>query len=202
MADFNASDKDFDYLRGFTVDFNLANGFSSKKATSKRFLSKVKGMFYDEKAADEYIAKYGDKLVYEFHEMGVPETSGDLAYGISIVYPGKVGDEYHMTKGHFHCILETGEVYYCLGGHGYMMLESPEGDWSCQELLPGKLVYCPKRYAHRSINVSPSEPLRTFFVFRADAGHDYGTIEEKGYRNLLVDRNGEPTVIANPKWEG
>ena len=59
----------------------------------------------------------------------------------------------------------------------------------------------PERYAHRSINVSDTEPLRTFFVFRADAGHDYGTIETKGYRKLLVEKNGEPTIIDNPKWK-
>ena len=200
MADFNTDNKLFDYEKGFTIDFNLLNGMSSLKDTSKRFLSGVKETFYDAAAAQADIEKNGDKLVYEFHEMEVPDHAGDLAYGISIVYPGKVGDEYYMTKGHFHTILDTGEVYYCLSGHGYMMLENPEGDWSCLELLPGKMVYCPKRCAHRSINVSPSEPLRTFFTFRADAGHNYGTIEEKGYRNLLVDDNGSPKVIANPKW--
>lgn len=202
MADFNTyGHTDFDYERGFTIDFNLLNGMSSKAATSKRYLSKIKGMFADEEAAEKLIEREGDRLVYEFHEMGVPEHPGDLAYGISIVYPGKVGNEYHMTKGHFHTILDTGEVYYCLSGHGYMMLESPEGDWSCLELLPGKMVYCPKRYAHRSINVSPNEPLRTFFVFRGDAGHNYGTIEEKGYRNLLVEKDGEPIVVPNPNWK-
>lgn len=201
MADFNTENHlTFDYERGFTVDFNLLNGLSSKAATSKRYLSRVRDMFADRDAAQKQLTQAGDKLIYEFHEMGVPEHPGDLAYGISIVYPGKVGSEYHMTKGHFHTILDTGEVYYCLAGHGYMMLESPEGDWSCLELLPGKMVYCPKRYAHRSINVSPCEPLRTFFVFRGDAGHDYGTIEEKGYRNLLVEKDGEPAVIPNPNW--
>ncbi len=191
-----------DWDKGYTIDFNMLNGFSSMANTSKRMLSKVKGMFYDVAAADADIAKNGDKLVYEFHELGAPEHAGDLAYGMSIVYPGKVGNEYHMTKGHFHTILDTAEVYYCVGGHGYMMLENPEGDWSCQELIPGKAIYCPKRYAHRSINISPIEPLRTFFVFRGDAGHDYGTIESKGYRNLLVeDENGEPTIIANPNWK-
>ena len=200
MADFNASNKLFDYEKGFTIDFNLLNGMSSLKDTSKRFLSNVKETFYDVAAAEADIAKNGDRLVYEFHEMDVPGNAGDLAYGISIVYPGKVGDEYYMTKGHFHSVLDTGEVYYCLSGHGYMMLESPEGDWRCLELLPGSMVYCPRRYAHRSINVSPSEPLRTFFVFRGDAGHDYGTIEEKGYRNLLVEENGAPKIISNPKW--
>lgn len=201
MSDFNASGIKLDFEKGFTIDFNLSNGLSQERETSKRLLSKVKGMFLEEHVAEEYIAKNGDQLVYEFHELPAPELAGDLAFGMSIVYPGKVGNEYYMTKGHFHTILETGEVYYCLSGHGYMMLENPEGDWSCQELIPGKAVYCPKRYAHRSINVSPNETLRTFFVFRADAGHDYGTIEEKGYRHLLVEKDGAPAIIDNPNWK-
>ena len=143
----------------------------------------------------------GDPMVYEFHGLPVPEHDGDLAFGCSILNPGKVGDEYYFTKGHFHTILETGEVYYCLKGHGYMLLENPEGDWSAQELTAGKAVYVPKRYAHRSINVSPDEQLVTFFVFRADAGHDYGTIETKGYRKLLVEKDGVPTIIDNPNWK-
>ena len=40
-------------------------------------------------------------MVYEFYEMGAPETDGHLAFGSSITYPGKVGNEYFMTKGHF-----------------------------------------------------------------------------------------------------
>ena len=56
-------------------------------------------------------------------------------------------------------------------------------------------------YAHRSINVSPDEQLITFFVYRADAGHDYGTIETKGYRKLLVERDGQPAIIDNPNWK-
>jgi glucose-6-phosphate isomerase len=159
----------------------------------------MKGMFADDAAYAEML-KQGDPVVYEFHEMGVPEQGGDLAFGCSITYPGKIGHEYYMTKGHFHTILDTAEIYYCMGGHGYMLLENPEGDWSAQELTPGKVVYVPKRYAHRSINVSATEPLFTFFVFRADAGHDYGTIETKGYRKLLVERDGKPVAIDNPKW--
>ena len=82
-----------------------------------------------------------------------------------------------------------------------MLLENPEGDWSALEILPGKAVYVPQRYAHRTINVDPYEPMRSFFVYGADSGHDYGTIETKGYRKLLVDNGrGEPCIIDNPKW--
>lgn len=200
MASFNASDIPIDFQKGFTLDFDLLSGLSQGKETSKRLLSKMRGMYADE-AAFEKIMESGDPLVYEFHEINAPETPGDLAFGCSITYPGKVGNEYYMTKGHFHTILDTAEVYYCLSGHGYMLLENPEGDWSAQELTAGKAVYVPKRYAHRSINVDPGQPLVTFFVFRGDAGHNYGAIETKGYRKLLVDINGTPTVIDNPKWK-
>ena len=200
MASFNISDNPFDFDRGFTIDFDPNTGLSMKLDTGKRMLSQMKGMFADEKAFEESVAA-GDRLIYEFHTMPAPVDAGDLAFGCSILYPGKVGDEYYFTKGHFHEPLDTCEVYYCLRGHGYMLCENPEGDWDCFEMLPGQAVYVPKRYAHRSINVSPNETLVTYYVFRADAGHDYGTIETKGYRKLLVDRDGVPTIVDNPNWK-
>lgn len=200
MADFNASSKMFDWVKGFTMDFDSKTGMSSMMETSKRYLSAMKGMFADDQAYEEKL-KQGDELVYEFHEIGAPEVPGDLAFGCSITYPGKVGNEYFMTKGHFHTILETAEVYYCFSGHGYMLLENPEGEWSALELTPGKAVYVPRRCAHRSINVDPAEKLVTFYVFPADAGHDYGSIETKGYRKLLVEQDGQPQIIDNPKWK-
>ncbi len=200
MSSFNASNLPFDFEKGFLVDFDKITGMSDKKDTTKRSLSSMKDMYADVAAADK-ILEESDPLIYEFHEMNVPEHPGDLAFGCSIVYPGKVGNEYYMTKGHFHTILDTSEVYYCLQGHGYMLLESPEGDWSAQELTPGQAVYVPKRYAHRSVNVHPDEKLITFFVFRGDAGHDYGTIESKGYRKLIVEKDGAPAIADNPKWK-
>jgi glucose-6-phosphate isomerase len=113
---------------------------------------------------------------------------------------GMFADEYFMTEGHFYMVLEAAEVYYCLSGHGYMMVENPKGDWEARELTPGMSLYVPGRYAHRSINVSSTEALVTFFAFPGHAGHDYGTIETKGFRKLMVEHDGKPTIIDNPKW--
>lgn len=200
MASFHASDKPLDFDRGCVIDFDLKTGLSKAVETNKRYLSQMKGMFSDE-AAFSRLLEQGDPVVYEFHSLPVQEDPGDFSFGCSILNPGKVGDEYYFTKGHFHTVLMTGEVYYCLSGHGYMLLENTEGDWSAQELTAGSAVYVPKGYAHRSINVSPDEKLVTFFVYRADAGHNYGTIESKGYRKLLVDREGKPTIMDNPNWK-
>ena len=201
MASFNASKEPLDFLRGCVVDFDLNTGLSETVEADNRYLSQMTGMFADEAALQEKIAKEGDNIIYSFHSLDLPNDPGDFAFGCSILNPGKIGDEYYFTKGHFHNVLATGEVYYCLKGHGYMLLENPEGDWSAQEMKAGQAVYVPKRYAHRSINVSSDDHLITFFVYRADAGHDYGTIESKGYRKLLVDRDGVPTIIDNPKWK-
>jgi len=191
----------YDYTKSFTVDFSLLNGLSKTAESSKRHLSNVANMFYDQNAAAE-ILKEGDPLVYEFYELGVPEDAGDIAFGASITYPGKVGNEFFMTKGHFHTILETAEVYYCLSGEGGMIFENPEGDVTFEEFKPGIAVYVPQRYAHRTVNTG-SETLVTFFAFRGDAGHDYGTIETKGYRKLVVSKEGGGyEFIDNPKWSG
>ena len=192
--------ENYNWDRGFLMDFSMLDGMSKCAVSTKRKLSQMKDMYADADTAEKAIAD-GDPLVYEFYELGAPEHPGDLAFGTSITYSGKVGSEYYMTKGHFHTILDTAEVYYTLSGQGYMLTESPEGDVVLHALEPGKAVYVPKRYAHRSINTGTA-PLVTFFVFRGDAGHDYGTIETKGYRKLVVEgADGKPEMIDNPKWK-
>jgi glucose-6-phosphate isomerase len=188
-----------DWSGGFVIDFSLLNGISKSAPATKRRLSQMADMYADTGAARNMLAG-GDPLVYEFYELGVPEASGEIAFGTSITYPGKVGNEYFMTKGHFHTVLETAEVYYTLSGTGFMLTENPEGDVVLHALEPGKAVYVPKRYAHRSINAGTT-PLVSFFAFRGDAGHNYGTIETKGYRKLVVEgSDGRPCMIDNPKW--
>lgn len=166
-----------------------------------RKLSSMKGQYLDQRAYDEML-KEQDKILYEVYEIKRPERAGELLWGLSIVHPGRVGDEYFMTKGHFHAVLETAEVYHCLQGEGVMVMETPEGEWAVEPLQPGRVLYVPPRWAHRSVNTGSSQDLVTLFVYPADAGHDYGTIEQQGMRKLVVAQNGEPTVIDNPRWRG
>ena len=181
------------------IRFNLEDGLSPELKSTKRMLSAMEGMYLNNERLKEMIQEE-DILVYEFYELGIPENPGELAYGTTLVYPGKVGREYFMTKGHFHSKIDTAEVYYCIRGHGYLLMENPEGEVELQEMTSGTSVYVPPKYAHRSINISNSEPFIMFFTFRADAGHDYKTIETKGFRKLLIEKDGKPELIDNPKW--
>ena len=182
----------------FTVDVSEAK-LDKYDHHITRSLSEMSGQYADRQAYDSALARE-DVLLYEVYETSRPENSGELLNGISVLHPGKVGDEYFMTKGHFHAVLETAEVYYCLKGEGLMVMETPEGDWAVEALRPGKVLYVPPRWAHRSVNTGADEDLVTFFVYPGHAGHDYGTIEVQGFRKLVVEENGRPKIVDNPRW--
>ena len=165
----------------------------------QRKLSNMQGQYLDQQAFKSMLDA-DDCLLYEVYELKRPEVEGEILHGISIVHPGKVGEEYYMTKGHFHTVLETAEVYYTLQGRGYMVMETPEGDWAVEELAAGRVLYVPPRWAHRSVNISEDEDLVMFFAYPGNAGHDYGTIETQGFRKLVVDKGVGPEIVDNPRW--
>ena len=185
--------------RPFTFSISLPDkSLSEYDNHIVRRLSAMEGQYLDEQAFQAMLSH--DPVLYEVYEIKRPELAGELMNGITIVHPGNVGEEYFMTKGHFHTVLDTAEVYYCLKGNGAMMMETPEGEWSVEELYPGCVLYVPPRWAHRSVNTSPDEDLVMFFIYPANAGHDYGTIEQQGFRKLILDRDGGVQIVDNPRW--
>jgi len=165
----------------------------------ERKLSNMAGQYQDQEALDVMLSEE-DSVLYEVYEIKRPEIVGEILHGISIIHPGKVGQEFYMTKGHFHTILETAEIYHTLKGEGYMVMETPEGNWAVEKLTAGSVLYVPPRWAHRSVNIRPGEDLVMFFAYPANAGHDYGTIETKGYRKLILDVDGKAEISDNPRW--
>jgi glucose-6-phosphate isomerase, archaeal len=183
----------------FTFSIALPEGIPTEYDNHiVRRLSSMRGQYADLRAYDSQLA-LEDVLLYEVYEIRRPESSGELLNGISIVHPGSVGDEYFMTKGHFHAVLETAEIYYCLAGEGYMVMETPEGESSVAELRPGKVLYVPPRWAHRSVNTGAAD-LITFFIYPGHAGHNYASIEKQGFRKLVVAREDGPAIVDNPRW--
>lgn len=188
-------------IKPFTYKVDTKKGQISNPDTHIiRKLSSMKGQYMDESEYEKML-KQDDNVLYEVYEKLPSESEGELIQGMSILHPGKVGAEYFMTKGHFHSILNTAEFYYCVNGHGYMMMENPEGELATEELMPNTVLYVPGRWAHRSINTGKNEDLITIFAYPANAGHDYATIETKGFRKLLIEEEGSPKIIDNPKWK-
>jgi glucose-6-phosphate isomerase len=184
----------------FTLDISLPGGIPTHyDHHTERRLSAMAGYYADQDSYARMLAER-DLILYEVYEVLRPEVNGELLHGTSVLHPGKVGDEYFMTKGHFHAVLDTAEVYYCLQGEGMMVMETPEGEWAVEPLRPGKVLYVPPCWAHRSVNTGSQKDLVTLYIYPAHAGHDYGTIETRGFHKLVVERDGKPQVIDNPRW--
>jgi glucose-6-phosphate isomerase len=184
----------------YTFDISIADQVLSHYNTHiVRKLSDMRGQFVDPQAYERMLSE-ADLTLYEVYELQRPEQAGEMWHGLSIVHPGRVGDEYFMTKGHFHTILDTAEVYYTLKGQGVMVMETPEGEWAVESLHPNRVLYVPPCWAHRSVNTGSEEDLVMFFVYPGNAGHDYGSIEKQGFRKLVVQRDGGPEIADNPRW--
>lgn len=188
-------------IKPFSFKIDALNGKISDPDTHIiRKLSSMKGQYLDTESFNKMLST-DDCVLYEVYERLVPETRGELLQGTSIVHPGKVGNEYFMTKGHFHEIKDTAEFYYCIKGNGYMMMENLKGEWAAEKLEANTAVYVPGGWAHRSINTDSYSELITIFTYPANAGHDYATIEIKGFRKLIVEIDGKPVIIDNPRWK-
>ena len=175
----------------------VLGAFSSK---SERTLSDLAGQFLDAAAYERALAE-GDRLVYVVYQSTGSGQAGDLDYGLTVLWPGKIGNEYWMTKGHYHHVLETSEVYYCLQGTGYMVMEDISGHWAVEKLASARGLYVAPGWAHRMVNVG-NVPLAALYVCPSHAGHDYHTIETRGFRKLIVEQGGAPAIIDNPRWQG
>ncbi len=188
------------YMPPFTTMINLSNGVIPNAAVvQKRYLHDLEGMFADSMAEDALMIK--NPLIYEVYEATQnPTEEGQLRYSTTTIYPGKVGDEYFFTKGHYHAIGNRAELYMGLAGEGYLLLMSPDGEINVQHMTPGAMSYIPPFWAHRTINIGKGNFV-FFACYPADAGYDYASIADKGFAQIVVERDGKPTLVDNPKWE-
>jgi glucose-6-phosphate isomerase len=187
-------------MQPFKSELDFQSGvFSPQRTLIQRHLSQMKTMYADQKAVEAILAEEGDRLIYEVYGTELPEKEGHILHCTTIIYPGRIGDEFHMTKGHYHAQRDQGEVYLGMSGQGYLVMQTEEGDVSTLEMVPGTAAYVPPYWAHRTVNTG-NEPFVFFAAWAGEAGHDYGTIERDGFRKLIVQENGQIKPIDNPKY--
>jgi len=181
-------------LQPFTTLMDLELGsLVPHRQTLERRLSDMPGYYLDGAGED------GDPLVYRVHMIPVAETNAEIQCSTTVLEPGTVGDEYYMTKGHFHQIRDRSEIYIGLAGEGRLVMATEDGRHAVEPIHPGTVSYVPGGWAHRSVNVG-GDRLVFFAAYVGDAGHDYGTIAERGLPVMVVAGPDGPDVIANPRY--
>jgi glucose-6-phosphate isomerase len=174
--------------------FNPLAGTIVGLPSTVRRLSDLQDSFADLRAYHQALAEE-DRVVYVVSAAEYPSTEGQLNYAIGLIMPGKIGCEYHLTKGHYHAWRSASEIYIGLVGEGGLLLEN-EADQETQflPLLPNTAVAVPGFTAHRTVNVGPG-PLAYLGIYPAQAGHDYDSIAQKNFHHVIVESEGKPVLM-------
>ena len=180
-------------LAPFTTLLDLDLGtLDPQREVVERRLDDLRGIFLEEPAG-------GDALVYRVYGIPAPATGANLLCSTTVLEPGTVGREYHMTKGHFHRVRDRAEVYLGLAGEGRLVMATEDGRHAVEPIRRGTVSYVPGGWAHRSVNVG-DEPLVFFAAYVGDAGHDYETVERTGFPVRVVAGEHGPEVVPNPGY--
>jgi glucose-6-phosphate isomerase, archaeal len=155
-----------------------------------RRLSEMAGAFEDEAAVNRILGRGDDPIIYAGYDGDVPHEPGQLVFRITVISPGTVGSEYFMTKGHHH-VRDSAELYLGVSGEGIMLMETRDGDFATELLLPSALVYVPPGWAHRTVNTG-TVPLVFLAAYYGDAGHDYRSVERSGFSRRVHRGPGGP----------
>jgi len=162
--------------------------------TSSKTLGAMRPAYRDRAAAEALDAA---TVVYrvEYWQPVEQGTPGGLFIGTTVIEPGKVGDEYFMTQGHFHEKRDRAEFYLTLSGEGGLVLMDEGGATRWEPMRAGSVHYIPGGVAHRVANTGTA-PLAFLGCWGSDAGHDYETIRRDGFTARLCDVGGRPQLVT------
>lgn len=179
------------------IDWNTGRLFGSQVQHSEKKLKELAHIFHDQTA---FSALPGDDVIYRVDSFKpvTAGTEGGLFWGTTFLQPGKVGDEYFMTAGHFHHVRNRAEYYAVIEGEGALLLMDESGKTHAEAMQKGSINYIPGYMAHRAVNTG-NVPLVFVASWPSDAGYDYETIAHDGFGALMVERDGKPTLIERSR---
>jgi len=165
-------------------------------------LSDMDHYFVDEPARSE-AEEAENRTVYEMH-LTEPDDSRPnvaLAYSSTIVYPGQIGGEYFMTRGHAHDDPAATEVYLTIRGEGMMFLQTTDYQVQALALGKGTVLYVPGTAMHRIVNTG-NEPLIAFAVYPKDHQEHFVAAARSTFKRIVVATPEGPDLAVNPKFDG
>ena len=184
-------------MSGFAcVNWSNGNLAGPNVRESVKTLAQMQGLFRDQTELEHMDL---NTIIYRVQWIApVPDgTEGGLFWGTTVIEPGRVGDEYFMTHGHFHMKRERAEYYGCIEGEGMLILmDSARRTWA-ERVAPGSLHYVPENVAHRVANTGQTQ-LKLTACWPSDAGHDYTAIRQDGFGARLLASDGEAILVPTP----
>jgi glucose-6-phosphate isomerase len=160
---------------------------------SRRTIAALKGYFRDEAARarmDQTTEAYR-VLAYEPRPEG---QEGAVCCATTFLSAGCVGDEYFLTRGHFHTAQDRPELEVTVSGEGALILMAEDRRTWMEPMRPGSVHPVPPRTAHRVANTGAA-PLVFVSYWPSETGHDYETIARQGFGARLLKVDGLPALV-------
>jgi glucose-6-phosphate isomerase, archaeal len=130
-----------------------------------RRLKDVGKWYKDKDAVEGILRSEGNRVIYETFT----DKFSPIDLTLTVVHPGVIGKEFHMTKGHVHRKL-TPEFYILLEGKGKLVIQKNE--MKVIELKKGEIALIPKGYAHRLVNDGRKD-LKVLTIYDQASRPDY-----------------------------
>jgi glucose-6-phosphate isomerase len=160
---------------------------------SEKKLGQLTGIFRDHQAWQQLDP---ETIVYRvwWWEPVPAGTEGGLFWGLTEIQPGRVGNEYFMTRGHWHVVRNRAEFYGTVNGSGKLLLMDRAGHTWSEDMTPGSLHYIAGEVAHRIVNTG-DKSIRVTACWPSDAGHDYEVGGGRGFGARIVEERGAPILV-------
>jgi glucose-6-phosphate isomerase len=160
---------------------------------SEKRLRELAGYFRDEAAR---VAMDPEILLYrvQSYEPQPEGVEGAICCATTFLMPGKVGDEYFMTRGHYHAAQDKPEMEVTVSGEGVLVLMDENRRIRAEIMRPGSVHPVPPRTAHRVANTG-TQPLVFVSFWPSETGHDYDEIVSHGFSGRVREINGGPTLV-------
>jgi glucose-6-phosphate isomerase len=164
---------------------------------SRRTIAGLAGYFRDEATR---AAMDQDRLAYrvQAYEPKPEGEPGAVCCATTFLEPGLVGDEYLLTRGHFHAGEDRPELEVTISGTGLLVLMTRDRQTRAELMRAGSVHHVPPGTAHRVANTG-GEPLVFVSYWPSETGHDYRTIVERGFGARVRRVSGVPTLVPEPE---
>lgn len=179
-----------------------SGALSRAPGSYEKRLADLDGIYANSDAFRSVAQTDGERVVYRVEDARPEVAEGGLIFGTTYMEPGRIDNEFFVTRGHLHARADRPETYRGESGEGVLLLESPEGETRTLEIAAEVLVYVPPFWVHRSVNTG-SDPLVMSFCYPADAGQNYDIIDRANgmAARIVAAPHGGWTLVPNIAYQ-
>lgn len=167
--------------------------------TSQRSLEEMKPVLREKNSK-------GPSICYSVYRgIDDPEAPIGTRADITVLPPGKIGDEYNKTHGHYH-IGEDVETYKVLSGDGIIIMQRPNFNFESVEAVRlvrmpvNQQIEIPKGWGHTLINLG-SSPLVAINYESPEIENLYaGYVKKQGAAYYVIEKMGKLELEINKNY--